>query len=468
MKKITLTLLACAGIAMNTMANNILVSNATLSGQNTSSHYTMVNFNVSWENSWRTTTNENNYDGAWIFVKFRKNGTSDWRHATLNVTGSTASTGSTINVSPDGKGLFIYRNATGIGDVNFTGNQVQWNYGTDGVLDNETVEIRVFAVEMVYVPEGSFYIGSGGSESYGFKKGSTSDPYLVTNDLITWGTTGTNLNSNGLGPVSGNVPSSYPTGYQAFWIMKYEISEQQFADFLNHIDEVRAASNKNVQMSMITGTHPNYVASEPERAMNYFNVAAFIALADWSGMRPMSEFEFEKSCRGYNISPVPNEYVWGNTSLINLTAVTNSGAANEEVSTPANANANIYGGLNFPARVGIFARQTGSTRELSGASYYGIMNLGDNVQEIVISAGTIPGLNADGSVHGDGYIAANGTTDISGWLNVHAYGHRGGSCYAPETFVRTSDRISVASYQNTYGTDVILNFAGGRFVRTAP
>ena len=85
-------------------ANNILVTNASISGQNTTNHTALVNFGVSWENSWRTSTNENNYDGGWIFVKFRKNGTSAWRHATINVTGNTAASGATITVPADGKG----------------------------------------------------------------------------------------------------------------------------------------------------------------------------------------------------------------------------------------------------------------------------------------------------------------------------------------------------------------------------
>jgi hypothetical protein len=39
------------------------------------------------------------------------------------------------------------------------------------------------------------------------------------------------------------------------------------------------------------------------------------AFADWSGLRPMSELEYEKACRGYNTPAVPNEYAWGNAKL---------------------------------------------------------------------------------------------------------------------------------------------------------
>ncbi|MCW3109528.1 MAG: hypothetical protein JWQ09_4034, partial [Segetibacter sp.] len=67
-------------------ANNIQVENVSLAGQNTTSHFSMVMFDVSWENSWRTSSNESNYDGAWVFVKFRKKSSNLWQHGTLNYT----------------------------------------------------------------------------------------------------------------------------------------------------------------------------------------------------------------------------------------------------------------------------------------------------------------------------------------------------------------------------------------------
>jgi len=43
-------------------ANNISVTNISLSDQNTAEHYAMVKFNISWENSWRTSSLQNNWD----------------------------------------------------------------------------------------------------------------------------------------------------------------------------------------------------------------------------------------------------------------------------------------------------------------------------------------------------------------------------------------------------------------------
>lgn len=466
MKKIILSFFVLLGLVFSGYANNILVSNAQISGQNVGSHFTMVGFNVSWENSWRTSTNESNYDGAWIFVKFRKNNTQEWRHATLNVSGNTPASGSTLTVPADGKGLFIYRSSNGIGNVNFTGNLVRWNYGADGVLDNETVEIRVFAVEMVYVPTGSFYLGSGGTELNCFKTGAGSNPYLVTNSTITWGTTGSNLNSNGIGLTTGTVPVNYPTGYTAFWMMKYEISEQQYADFLNHLDIARA--NTNNTPNIFTGAHPNLVAPQPERAISTINTQRFAALADWSGLRPGTEMEFEKACRGYNIVPVPNEYAWGNTTINALSGVSNMGLANEEVATPANANAAILSYYPTPVRTGIFARTSGSTRELSGASYYGIMNLSDNVGELVISAGNTQGLSFLANSNGDGYLDAAGNTDIPINNDFLSYGVKGASYASTLADATISNRSYSTYFQSIYGYDAVLPYNGGRFVRTAP
>ncbi len=180
MKKIfTLIAITLLVTTLNVKANNILLSNVLLNGQNTTSQFSMINFDVSWENSWRTITNEANYDGAWIFAKFRKKTSSLWQHATINTTGSTASAGSVLQVSTDGKGVWIYRNlptADFTGNVNYTGTKIQWNYGIDGVLNTDSVEIRAFALEMVYVTSGAVKVGSSGTETGHLLDGTTNNP----------------------------------------------------------------------------------------------------------------------------------------------------------------------------------------------------------------------------------------------------------------------------------------------------
>lgn len=60
-----------------------------------------------------------------------------------------------------GKGIFIYRNAAGTGTNTFNSAKMHWLYGTDGVADADIVRIKIFALEMVYIPAGSFYVGDG-------------------------------------------------------------------------------------------------------------------------------------------------------------------------------------------------------------------------------------------------------------------------------------------------------------------
>ncbi len=446
-------------------ANNILVSNASLSGQNTTTHIVKVNFDVSWENSWRTSTNENNYDGAWIFVKFRKNSTSDWRHATLSNTVSAPASGAAFSIPADGKGAFIHRASNGIGNVNYIANQLQWNYSVDGLLDNETVEIKVFGLEMVYIPSGSFLLGSGGNESSAFSDGTGITPFLVTNSTITFGTVAGQLNPNGSGPVSGSLPAVFPKGFDAFWIMKYECSQQQYADFLNHIDAAKATANLTGGFS---GIHPNYSPSQAERGIGAVGFQRTAAHADWTGLRPLSELEYEKACRGFNTPAVANEYAWGNTTIIPLSTVTDQGLSTETVQGPLNANANIASGYaQGITRVGIFARSSGSDRSLSGGTYYGVMNMGDNLHEVCVTINNAAGRLLDASVHGNGSLAANGNSDISIWTNNQAYGHRGGSYNSAFTNARISDRQNTNTFFSFPNDFNNANF-GIRLVRTAP
>ena len=71
MKQIFSFLVLFVLLAGSARANNIQTSGVLINGQNTTSHFSLINYGITWENSWRTSTNESNYDGAWIFAKFR-------------------------------------------------------------------------------------------------------------------------------------------------------------------------------------------------------------------------------------------------------------------------------------------------------------------------------------------------------------------------------------------------------------
>ena len=458
------------GQASVTFGNNISVTNTLLLNQNTSDRTIQIHFDVTWENSWRTSSNESNYDGGWIFVKFRKSGTYDWRHCTLDQSQFTSGAGATFVVPNDGKGAFIHRSADGIGNVSFSGNQLTWLYGDDGVLDGDSVEIKVFALEMVYIPEGQYYLGSGSStETNCFMDGNSNVPYLVSGpgEIVT-GITSGQLNVNGGGANGTPIPSTYPNGFNAFWIMKYECSHQQFADFLNHLTSILATTH-NTSSNFTGSSYPNLSSSTPDRAYNNLGVAQLIAFADWSGLRPFSELEFEKACRGMNIDPVQNEFPWGTTTIVKLesTQISNGGLPTESVQSPYLANAaykstNGASGPGRPVRVGLFARATGSTRELSGATYYGVLNMADNVQEITIRAGTITGQSVNAATHGDGDLV----TPITTWQTL-AFCLRGSHYNSPwgsgNSNLRTSDREGSDGNVGTPATSF-----GIRLARTEP
>ena len=96
--------------------SNIQVTNPTLG--TLSSGSTTVTFDVTWTNSWRHTDGgapaPNNWDAAWVFVKFRKNG-GDWAHASLNNTGHSTGSGTAATISvgyPDTSSSFIIHHST--------------------------------------------------------------------------------------------------------------------------------------------------------------------------------------------------------------------------------------------------------------------------------------------------------------------------------------------------------------------
>ena len=97
--------------------------------------------------------------------------------------------------------------------------------------------------------------------------------------------------------------------------MKYEISQAQYAAFLSTLTSTQvsnrySSSNYNSYRNMITGTTGNYSSSLEDVACNYLTWMDGCAYADWAGLRPMTELEYEKACRGTS-SPVAGEYAWG-------------------------------------------------------------------------------------------------------------------------------------------------------------
>ncbi|NLR93309.1 formylglycine-generating enzyme family protein [Flammeovirga agarivorans] len=485
-----------------TWANNLQIGDITLTRNNDGSQSAQISFSVDWENSWRVNSGQNNWDAVWLFVKFKNQDSDYWQHATLsNGSGHTADNGGQIDTSNDtgdgyAQGAFLYSSSTktqGAADYEVS---LRWEYGVDQQGEGDLFEINVYGIEMVYVPQGRYSLGTGGGENNTFylrynDGGSKDKPYVVsTEDAITVGTEYGNLHWDLIGPVpgdwnSGTIPAAFPKGYQSFYCMKYEVTQGQYADFLNTLTSDQVGEN-DYPVTVYNGTNRNglrqigdeFTSDHPYLPLFYSSHKLLFNYLDWACLRPMTEFEYEKACRGTE-DPVAREFSWG-TSLVSTDdySITDNDLSSEYISanysdTDVNAstgNSTIDENNDVvlgPTRVGIFATST-SNRIEAGASYYGIMDMTGNVWEMVITVSYEEGHSFDGS-HGNGNLDNIGNYTISGWPNISASnpatGIRGGS------FENTQDRayISARGYiGEDFSTSSGRSFVGGRGVRTAP
>ena len=477
---------------------------------------TTITFDATWTDSWRSTGSgapaPNNWDAAWIFVKFRKNG-GNWSHASLNDTGHSTGSGTAATITvgyPDtssafniatnpGVGVFLYRSGDGVGTFSTTGTSLSWNYSQDGVTGSDTVEIRVFGIEMVYVPQGDFFAGDNATSTPAFKQGSTdTDPWWIgsENEMSVTNTTG---NVTGTGekaavyyypgsPAGGDaagsvftIPAPFPKGYQAHYMMKGEISQGQWVAFFNTLTEtqkstrdITSATGKNsdnltnrnnVSWSSGDATLPDQGggATYEAVAMNWISWADLTAYLDWSGLRPMSELEFERAGRG-PYRAVSGEYAWGSTSLTQATSISNSGLPSERAQSGANAAYGNHASIQGPLRVGSFAYGV-ATRIASGGGYYGAMELSGNLWERPVTVGNSTGRSFAGRNHGNGVLDSSGNPNVSTWPGTAATGSglRGGGWVSLSTGARLSARNNA-----TYTDSARLSVYGGRGVRVAP
>ena len=258
-------------------ANNIVVQNVTTTGNNAANKTIQVQFDLSWDNSWRDAIN---YDAAWLFLKF-KDANGLWQHAMLNTTGFNNGTGTanTLQVTADQIGAWVYRSAVGTGTFNSTGMQLQWNYGQSGLTSVTGLEIRVFAVEMVYIPEGEFNVAKAFNNSTSYNSptyrnfNAPGNNFPVINNKLSStlsyndGTNTATIRVKGDAGIdtdnNGTVDNTtYPIGYRAFFCYKYELSEQQYADFLNTLTSTQI-STLGVAGTNITLSNGQYFSSRP-------------------------------------------------------------------------------------------------------------------------------------------------------------------------------------------------------------
>lgn len=459
----------------NSYANNVQVTGTTVTG-------TDVSFNISWENSWYASVAPANWDAVWVFVKYQDCATHQWYHADINTSGNSAASPLQVDLVSDAKGVFLRRSALGGGNIPATAVTLSLN------IPAGTYNYKVFAIEMVNIPQGAFELGDG----------SSANRYnSITVDATSQSG---GLTSGVIGGASQNVPATFPMGYNAIYCMKYEISQEQYVDFLNTLTydqqkertptdpisaagtqvfttlnhyrngiEIETPGNNNTLPAVyacdLTDGVYNNTDDGQNIAANFLSWADLAAYLDWSALRPMTEMEFEKICRG-PLPRIAGEFPWGTTEFSGVRSdqLTNVYQPNETYSNVvngrvmmSNGNTTAYG----PSRVGIFA--TGSTgRASSGAAYYGVMEMGGNVWERTITTSHTTGVAFTGAL-GDGSLSVTGFANTATWPDETAtgVGHRGNGYYnTTNIYSSTSNR----TFANA-GTATRTSTFGGRGVR---
>ena len=618
-----------------------------------------IQFPLRWENSWRS-NRPNNYDGVWIYAKAWDG--DKWVHVYLSADSTRHHFGrgagvlhrqitanceigtvmqpenenlmnieigfsnaqrigidANENWTREAVGVFIYRVGTGRGTVNLTSVNLFWEYEKQGFYRDDQLAVKVFAIEMVFVPEGHFYVGCSGTDANWAGNTFTSNaslygnPFRIDsedsirlresadpNELWAVGMSTTATWHTGVG----TIPRAFPKGYRAFWIMKHELTQEAYADFLNTLTfaqqdahcgsrDANGNSTRNLSDAIVGGNPWNNTANAlwqyrnhivvtqigdnirfgvnarllgagtstvggvtgvsnfsgvvprnrydgeetelvgidgqdlPVNFVSWFNLLGF---AEFAGLRPMTELEFEKASRG-PIFPVPGEFAWGSVLLNEVQVTWNVPATNGTWATAINASLTamffnsgderfadgrnssgaiqcvlrrtsgvawgataISSGVRSVRRVGLFATAN-TNREGSGATFWGVLDMSDNVNEMVVNATHSVGFaftahHGAGNLRGDGELqdmpgrvwpTAQGSFYPRGFRVAQSEDNgrvtNGGSTWAAATSAnfnmavtwnagRTSNRSRVSMHYHFKNNNPIRYQGGIRLVRT--
>lgn len=482
--KLSIYLCAIGYLAIISIASANNVQIASLSYDN---DLNQVTFNLSWENSWRSGSDF--HDAVWVFVKYKPNNTDAWSHA--NITAGTPGSGLEIVTQSDNKGVFVRSSGNYSGNISATSITL-----TLGTLNGPFPDIKVFGIEMVYIPSGSFYMGDGSSTAslgtYSSGAGDVNAPYQITNSgLINVGTTDGYLHSLGATlPPGANIPATFPNGFDAFYCMKYEATQEQYKEFLNTLDRTQQNTRTQTDISGTSITNQGVMTNTTgvsfragikcaatlpaSGAINFYNDfdddgtfdetsdgygipchyisgSDIMAYLDWAALRPMTEFEYEKVCRGSSM-PVTGEYAWGTTEITEANFISNSGTSSEGAIESGNGLCNYPGTSTRPwgpMRNG-FAASSSTNRSQSGGSYYGVMEMtGNLVEPVVLTATSSVLTNFDGTA-GDGILDSNGNQDA--WTDLTSLYARGGSWSTANQLMAVSERSPSGSQTLRFAT----------------
>jgi hypothetical protein len=376
--------------------------------------------------------------------------------------------------------------------------------------------------------------GGSSASYYQLKNGSSADAgpwYIANSDAIDV----TDTTSDGfyyvtdegtLDDLTGatfTIPAAFPNGYDAFYLMKYEMTQGMYRDFLNCL--TLAEQTSRCAASIVQGDYQGLSSQasyyresikaisvpgggarntfacdlDDDDIVNEANDGEWIALnvisysdgaafADWAGLRPATELEFEAAARGKGVTTIANAHPWGTTdrtqAITTEDAVTNPGTNTEVGENTGNglfnyAFASTTSDQKGPLRVGFAA--TSTTNQIqAGAGPYGNMDLAGNLWEKFVGIGNTCGRSFQGT-HGDGVLTTtvsyegNATntdwpgldaTPARGITSAFGTGMRGGGYGADSQWAAVEARHYGTG--GGTGTDSKASNVGSRLARTAP
>ncbi len=495
MKNVIL-ILVLVWLSLPGYSNNVRL-NGTVKVTDVTSGVATLELDLAWDNSWRDNFN---WDAVWIFLKY-KPASGAWSHVMLQETGNEATPGYQVMNGKSGNnvvGVYVFLDKNDTKQHASTTVTLKWACGsayTKASFDNNQVFLLAQGIEMVYVPFGAYYLGDGSSaNTFG---GADGKPFAVSGE----GAIATLYQRASNGAISAainNLNANYPKGYGGFYVMKYETSQEQYVTFLNTL--TRAEQETLLGASFLSALSPGrYIFGDTLQptfrngivlsgkssgqpyifdnnlngndiygedgdgqcvACNYMSLNDLLAYASWSGLRPMSELEYERACRApFPQDPLAGEYPWNSNGGVSRVTGLSAGGRETEVASTTSCNVNSGNGLTGsnqgPVRCGLFARST-SSQTVSGATYWGVMEMAGNVRELVAG---VSHTSLSRTTNG------GGTFSTSAWGSATPgfFGLRGGGFSGSDSLLRTSGRSEMNKVASVADRDETVGF---RLTRT--
>lgn len=430
MKYLTFLLLLCISPCFG---SEVQVKNSLFYKENGRAY---VSLDIEWKNAFHIENQDGKFhDAAWVFFRWMNNERKGYlpirvaQDGHKQVANGKEQIALNFKASKDGMGVFISLANPGEVDVNARIVVELETSDFDGINPRRQTLIP-YAIEMVYVPEGPVTLGAPNTTAYGAlyqsnNSGELKGLYEIKKEdqSIEIGPKNNQLyyqaQSQYMGDQTGSIGAEFPKGVKGFYIMKYEPTQGQYADFLNclpaakqTVNDLTTTEGYTVNRGTIKNVDGIFVAEKSDQPCNYLGWDEGMAYADWAGLRPMTEFEYTKACRGSR-TPIENEFPWNTAEKV-------------QVRRQADGDGNLVY-LNLDE-----ADINDDNRDLYGVSLFRVHDLAGSLWEKMVSIGHEDGRNFKGT-HGDGKLSEEGKATNEDWPSGNedsgGYGFRGGGFY---------------------------------------